>query len=443
MSDPMGRLASCVATGTVREIAEAAAELGNGVWLGVEAGWRAVGEGLTTDPGDDALQFEVGGYRIAMNGATEVAGPLVHAGLVRLAAQDARYAAESRLDLNERIAGLGSYDWNILADTNDWSEELFKIYGHEPGAFNASYAKFMELVHPDDRERIQAVHQQAYATGEPYEMEERIIRPDGSVRTLWSNGAVILDDDGTPVRMVGVCRDITEVREIEQRAAEQHDRIRNAEILRKQALDLNDNVVQGLTAVAWAIEGGTPLVARSVAEQTLDHARAMMHELLAAAQAPTEPGALVRDSAAQMVVGVAAPADVGPASAPPDTRCRVVLADDTEDLRMMLRAALELNGSFDVVGEADNGAQAVARVTELAPDAVVLDLSMPVMDGLEACGLIKSASPQTRVVILTGWGEETMGAQARACGADAYVQKGGSLATLMDAVLDRQELAAS
>ena len=54
------------------------------------------------------------------------------------------------------------------------------------------------------------MHQHAYATGEPYQMIERIVRPDGEVRYLSSNGEVILDEDGTPVRMRGTCIDITD-----------------------------------------------------------------------------------------------------------------------------------------------------------------------------------------------------------------------------------------
>ena len=73
-----------------------------------------------------------------------------------------------------------------------------------------NYEQFLSMVHPDDRERIRAIHQQAYATGEPYEMIERIVRPDGEVRYLSSNGQVVTDETGTPVRMRGTCIDITE-----------------------------------------------------------------------------------------------------------------------------------------------------------------------------------------------------------------------------------------
>ena len=116
----------------------------------------------------------------------------------------------ARVDSAQQLAEMGDYDWHIPSDTNTWSDQLFRIYGYEPGSFHPSYEKFLSLIHPEDRDRISAVHQQAYATGEPYQMIERIVRPDGEVRYLSSNGEVILDADNTPVRMRGTCVDITE-----------------------------------------------------------------------------------------------------------------------------------------------------------------------------------------------------------------------------------------
>ena len=89
----------------------------------------------------------------------------------------------ARVDSAQQLANMGDYDWHISTDTNRWSDQLYRIYGHEPGSFNASYERFLSLIHPDDRERISGVHQQAYATGEPYQMIERIVRPDGRPAT--------------------------------------------------------------------------------------------------------------------------------------------------------------------------------------------------------------------------------------------------------------------
>lgn len=435
MSDPLQALVTAAAGGTVSSIAEAAAMVSSGVWVSREDIWHSVTSLQSDTPPTAATVVEVGRHCLALFGDAAVVG-LVQVGLARIAAEEGRRAVESRLALNERIGGIGSYDWKIAENTNDWSDELYRIYGHEPGAFDASYERFIELVHEDDRDRIRQVHETAYATGEPYEMEEHIVRPDGSVRTLWSNGAVIPDNDGTPLRMVGVCRDITEQRDAERRAAAQHDQILKGELLRKQALELNDNVVQGLAVVVWTIDDGAPQVARAAAIETLDHARSMMHELHAAADATVDAGSLVRAAPAR--VSVDTPSGVPTERASGD-RCRLVLADDAEDLRYMLRVKLQMEEAVEVVGEAGDGYEAVEAVARTRPDAVLLDLSMPRMDGLEACARIRSANPDIRIVILSGWGAATMGTEALAAGADAYVEKGASVRDILAVVLGDHE----
>ncbi len=81
---------------------------------------------------------------------------------------------------------------------------------------------------------------------------------------------------------------------------------------------------------------------------------------------------------------------------------RVLIADDVQDLRSMLRLALELSGRFTVVAEAMNGAHAVDLAAMYKPDLALLDLSMPTLDGLEALPRILEVSPETKVVVLSG-----------------------------------------
>ena len=104
-------------------------------------------------------------------------------------------------------------------------------------------------------------------------------------------------------------------------------------------------------------------------------------------------------------------------------RLRVVIADDTEDVRSLLQYTFELDGRFEVVAQAANGAEAVAAVEAEQPDALVLDLAMPVMDGLAAIPRIKELSPRTRIVVLSGFGAREMAEQAVVIGADSYVEK--------------------
>jgi len=112
---------------------------------------------------------------------------------------------------------------------------------------------------------------------------------------------------------------------------------------------------------------------------------------------------------------------------------RVVVADDTADIRSLLRVILTRSG-FDVVGEAANGREAVAVAMAERPDVVLMDLAMPVMDGLEAIPLIRKDAPTTKIVVLSGFQREQMEAEARAAGADAYVEKGTTPAELVSTV---------
>lgn len=80
----------------------------------------------------------------------------------------------------------------------------------------------------------------------------------------------------------------------------------------------------------------------------------------------------------------------------------VVVADDAAGIRALIRTLLSLEPDFDVVGQASNGAEAVDVVSELQPDLVVIDVSMPVMSGLEAIKSIREISPTTRVAVLSG-----------------------------------------
>jgi DNA-binding NarL/FixJ family response regulator len=105
---------------------------------------------------------------------------------------------------------------------------------------------------------------------------------------------------------------------------------------------------------------------------------------------------------------------------------RVVLADDSEDVRDMLRMALEMDGRFEVVGEATNGEEAVRLVGDHLPDAIFLDLVMPVLDGLKAIPRIKASSPDTKIVVLSVAAAHPSSSEAMELGATAMVQKGGA-----------------
>ena len=103
----------------------------------------------------------------------------------------------------QRVAHLGIWEWDIRANVVTWSDELYKIYGLDPEEFAASYEGFLERVHPDDRERVRGLVDTSYQNLTPLEFYHRIVRPDGTIRTLQGRGEVITDEANNPIRMVG------------------------------------------------------------------------------------------------------------------------------------------------------------------------------------------------------------------------------------------------
>ncbi len=274
----------------------------------VPPSWRAIGIGWVEG---HRLPGHAGVLVLAWRKQPTHSNPLLESALSVLDAALARTHVEAeyhdlvaRVDNAQHLANMGDYDWHIASDTNRWSDQLYRIYGHEPQSFNASYDRFLEMVHPDDRERIAEVHREAYRTGEPYQMIERIVRPDGEVRHLASNGQVLRDPDGAPLRFRGTCIDITEQVRAEHAREEIAARMVEHRLRRRQALEINDNVVQGLVAAAYALELDDVEQATSHLDGTLAAARGMMDDLLDPRDdAGPAPGDLVRSTPATFGVG--------------------------------------------------------------------------------------------------------------------------------------------
>lgn len=116
------------------------------------------------------------------------------------------------------------------------------------------------------------------------------------------------------------------------------------------------------------------------------------------------------------------------------TTCRVLVVDDTPEIRMVLRALLGASLEVEVVAEAKDGQQAIDLADRHQPDVVVLDVSMPVMDGFEALPRITTVAPDATVVMYTAHDTPENRARASALGADHFVGKGGHPAQIVTAV---------
>ncbi len=134
----------------------------------------------------------------------------VRDGTARHEADERVRRSEEQLRRAQSIARIGSWTWDIPRDVISWSRELYDIYGVEPGAFDASYEAFLGLIHPDDRDAVRRTMQDAFEAARPYTVRHRIVRPDGTERHVFGQGAVEVDSDGNPARMYGVSQDVTE-----------------------------------------------------------------------------------------------------------------------------------------------------------------------------------------------------------------------------------------
>lgn len=106
-----------------------------------------------------------------------------------------------------------------------------------------------------------------------------------------------------------------------------------------------------------------------------------------------------------------------------DGRVRILIADDHPVIRKTVRATLEEQSRFEVCGEAADGAQAIHEAQRLKPDVVVLNVSMPVLNGFEAAQEIKAKLPESAIVILSSHADEHFVEEAKKIGARAYVAK--------------------
>jgi DNA-binding NarL/FixJ family response regulator len=108
-----------------------------------------------------------------------------------------------------------------------------------------------------------------------------------------------------------------------------------------------------------------------------------------------------------------------------------VVADDADGVRELTCLLLEMDGDFQVVGRAKDGAEAIELARCTNPDLVVLDVAMPVMDGLAALPQLRDEHPDARLVLFTGFRESALEREARAAGADALIEKGVGVQTLV------------
>jgi PAS domain-containing protein len=153
---------------------------------------------LTVEP-----LYDAHGVIIGVTGAATDITALMHT-------EQALARREAQLNEAQRIARLGSWEWDVVADQLTWSAEQYRIWGFLPDAGVPSLQSALARIHPDDRERVKNLIHRSLETGEPYAAEFRILHPHGEERVIHGRGAAVRDAVGRVERLIGTSQDITE-----------------------------------------------------------------------------------------------------------------------------------------------------------------------------------------------------------------------------------------
>ena len=130
-----------------------------------------------------------------------------------LRTKDALRESQERLTAALTAAGTGTFRWNVRTNAVEWDENIDRLFGREPGRTPPSLDAFIGAVHPDDRPDVLAHCEQSARDGSDFDMEYRVVWPDGTIHWLADKAKATFDDAGKPLSLTGACADITSRRE--------------------------------------------------------------------------------------------------------------------------------------------------------------------------------------------------------------------------------------
>ena len=134
----------------------------------------------------------------------------------RKEAEDALRAHQDSLVVAQKVAHFGSFERDFMTHQNWWSDEYYRILGVSRQECEASYDNFLKYIHPEDVGKLDELNAEALSGAGTFQLEYRIIRPSGEVRTLYGQVKTFADESGTPIRMVGTLLDLTERKQLEE-----------------------------------------------------------------------------------------------------------------------------------------------------------------------------------------------------------------------------------
>ena len=213
----------------------------------------------------------------------------------------------------QKIARLGNWDWDIVNNTLHWSDEIYRIFGIKPDEFGATYESFVNFVHPNDREFVKNAVNMALYAKRTYNIDHRIVRPDGTERIVHEQADIKFNEAGNPIYMIGTVQDVTDTRKMEAEFLKTHKLESIGLLAGGIAHDFNNilTVILGNISLAkGSLDSKDKLLKKlTAAEEAVERAQGLTRQLLTFSKGGTpvrETASIVellRDSAGFALMG--------------------------------------------------------------------------------------------------------------------------------------------
>lgn len=193
--------------------------------------------------------------------------------------------ASRRMELAITAGGFGVWDFDVVKDRLHWNERMFELYGLSPEQFEHSRQSWVNSLHPEDHNRVLALGQAALAGEAEFDTEFRVVHPDGKVKSLKAMAVVVRDAQGSPLRMIGLNRDITEQRSLEAQLIQAQKMEAVGRLAGGVAHDFNNNltVILGYAELSRLVSIGSDTFHEYLGEimKAAEHSRDITQQLLA------------------------------------------------------------------------------------------------------------------------------------------------------------------
>jgi PAS domain S-box-containing protein len=210
------------------------------IWRTLEHGWWVIFEvtflvvsirkslGETMNIAERQAELEVVNVTIERK-VTERTAALTREITERRLAEENLQQSEAQLAKAQRIAHLGSWEWNFQKNKVSWSDETARLYGFTPEDLGSEMDRCLERVHPEDREKVKTALAESARTGDPFACDHRALLPDGTIRFMHGIGEVILDEQEKPVKIIGIMQDVTKAKAAEDALRHSEEQLRQSQ----------------------------------------------------------------------------------------------------------------------------------------------------------------------------------------------------------------------